>query len=53
MRGFNGAVRFGTKKIVGFPRLIAIFETASPSDSSVDEGAELGALLRICGRIKC
>ena len=53
MHGFNGAVRFGTKKIVGFPRLIAIFAIAPARDSSVNGGAELGALLRICGRIKC
>jgi hypothetical protein len=53
MRGFNRPVRFGTKKIVGFPRLIAIFAIAPARDSSVNGGAELGALLRICGRIKC
>lgn len=53
MHGFNGVVRFGTKKIIGFPRLVAIFEVARLSGSSVDGGVELGALLRIRGKIKC
>ena len=53
MRDYQGPVRFGTEKVVGFPRLVVIFEIARPSDSSVDGGARSGALLRICGLTKC
>ena len=56
LQGFeerSGAVRFGTEKSVGFPRLVAIFEIARVSDSSVDGGAESGARSRIFGLAKC
>ena len=46
-------VRFGTEKVVGFPRLAVIFKFARASDSSVDDGARSGALLRMCGLKKC
>ena len=53
MHGFNGVVRFGTKKTIGFLRLVAIFAITPVSDTSVDEGVELGAPLRIFGKIRC
>lgn len=53
MRENKGPVRFGTEKVVGFPRLIAIFDFVLSSDSSVDGGTKSGALLRICGLAKC
>ena len=53
MREFNGAVRFGTEKVIGFPRLIAIFTFALSSDSSVDSGAWSGAPRRIFGLAQC
>jgi hypothetical protein len=53
MRDFKGPVRFGTEKIIGFPRLAAIFEITRRSDSSVDGGVEPGATLRICGLTIC
>jgi len=42
MHEYQGPVRFGTEKVIGFPRLIAIFAIAPSSDSSVDGGAESG-----------
>ena len=53
MQEYQEPVRFGTEKIVGFPRLAVIFDFALPSDSSVGGGAELGAPLRIRGLTKC
>ena len=53
MRELQGPVRFGTEKVVGFPRLIAIFEFVPLSDSSVDGGPRSGAQLRIFGLAKC
>ena len=52
MREIKGPVRFGTEKVVGFPRLIAIFDLVLLSDSSVDGGTLSGAL-RISGLAKC
>lgn len=53
MHEIKAPVRFGTEKIVGFPRLIAIFDFAFPSDSSVDGGVMSGAQLRIFGLAQC
>jgi hypothetical protein len=53
MREYQGPVRFGTEKVVGFPRLIAIFEIVRPPASSVDGGTVSGARLRIFGLAKC
>ena len=53
MRECNGPVRFGTEKVIGFPRLIVIFEFVLPSDSSVDGGARSGASRRIIGLAQC
>jgi hypothetical protein len=53
MRELQRPVRFGTEKAVGFRRPAAIFEIARASDSSVDDGARSGALLRIFGLTKC
>jgi hypothetical protein len=53
MREYQRPVRFGTEKVVGFPRLAVTFEIARPSDSSVDDGTRLGAMLRIRGLTRC
>jgi hypothetical protein len=53
MHEFKGPVRFGTEKIIGFPRLIAIFKSALSSDSFANDGAMSGALLRIFGLPQC
>jgi hypothetical protein len=53
MREFKGPVRFGTEKVIGFPRLIAIFEFVLSSDSILDGGAMSGARSRIFGLAKC
>ena len=53
MRELGGPVRFGTKKTIGCPRLIAIFKTALKSDSLVDGEAKSGALRRIFGVARC
>jgi hypothetical protein len=53
MRDFKRPVRFGTEKVIGFPRLIAIFEITPLSESSVDGGVEPGAPLRIFGLTIC
>lgn len=53
MRELQGPVRFGTEKIIGFPRLIAIFKIALASNSSVDGEAKSGALLRMFGLAQC
>jgi len=53
VREYQGPVRFGTEKVVGFPRLAVIFKIARASDSPVDDRARSGALLRICGLKKC
>jgi hypothetical protein len=53
MREYQGPVRFGTEKVVGFPRLAVIFDFASASNSSVDGKAESGARSRIFGLTKC
>jgi hypothetical protein len=53
MQELQEPVRFGTEKIIGFPRLVAIFDFALPSDSSVDGRPEVGALLRSSGLAKC
>lgn len=53
MQELQGPVRFGTEKVIGFPRLVVIFDFALSSDSSVDGGAVSGALLRIRGLTKC
>jgi hypothetical protein len=47
------AVRFGTEKIVGFPRLTATFGLVLYPDSSVGGEEISGAHLRIVGRAKC
>ena len=47
------AVRFGTEKTVGFPRLTAIFGFVLCSDSSVGGEEISGAHLRSVGRAKC
>lgn len=53
MRDFKGPVRFGTEKIIGFPRLIAIFETVFSPDSLMGGEAKSGALRRIFGLAQC
>ena len=53
MREYQGPVRFGTEKVVGFPRLAAIFEISLSSDSSVDGRPNSGAQLRIFGLARC
>jgi hypothetical protein len=53
MRKFKGPVRFGTEKIIGFPRLAAIFKGAPSSDSSVIGEAGSGALPRFFGLEQC
>lgn len=53
MREYQGPVRFGTEKVVGFPRLVAIFDFVLPSDSSVDGKRTWGAPLRIFGLARC
>jgi hypothetical protein len=47
------AVRFGTEKIIGFPRLTAIFGIALRPRSSVGGREVLGAHLRVVGLAKC
>jgi hypothetical protein len=49
----QGPVPFGTEKIIGFPRLMVIFQTVPLSDSSVDDEAKSGALLRMFGLAQC
>ena len=53
MQELQRSVRFGTEKVIGFPRLVVIFEIARMPDSSVDGGAESGARSRIFGLAKC
>ena len=53
MREYQGPVRFGTEKVVGFPRLIAIFKTAPSPDSSVGGGVLSGTRSRIFGLAQC
>jgi hypothetical protein len=53
MHELQRPVPFGTEKVVGFPLLAAIFDSASASGSSVDGEAESGALLRIFGLARC
>jgi hypothetical protein len=47
------AVRFGTEKTVGFPRLTAIFGLVLRPDSSVGGLEVFGAHLRVVGLAKC
>jgi hypothetical protein len=47
------AVRFGTEKTIGFPRLTAIFGIALRPESSVAAREDFGAHLRIVGLAKC
>ena len=53
MRELRGPVRFGTEKVVGFPRLAVIFKIALSPGSSADGRAGSGALLRIFGLAIC
>ena len=53
MQELQWPVRFGTEKVIGFPRLVAIFKIARASDSSVDGEAESGARSRNFGLAKC
>lgn len=53
MHEFQGPVRFGTEKVVGFPRLTAIFETVISPDSFVKGGVKSGTLRRIFGLATC
>lgn len=53
MREYQGPVRFGTEKVVGFPRLVAIFKITLLSDSSPDDGVTPGARARIFGLAQC
>ena len=53
MREFQGPVRFGTEKVVGFPRLAVIFKSALSPDSTAGGRAGSGALLRIFGLALC
>jgi len=53
MREFKGRVRFGTEKVIGFPRLAVIFKSAPSPDSCVNGEAGLGALPRFFGLEQC
>lgn len=53
MRELQGPVPFGTEKIISFPRLMVIFQTALSSDSSVDDEAKSGALPHMFGLAQC
>jgi hypothetical protein len=53
MRELQGPVRFGTEKIIGFPRLMVIFQTALSCDSSMNDEAKSGALPHIFGLAQC